>query len=231
MNARIRWAEQHLRYLFHDSQFLEQALTHRSASKLNNERLEFLGDAFLNFSIARCLYEARGEDNEGDLSRLRAELVKGETLADIARELNLDKRVILGPGELRSGGSRRDSILANALEALIGAVLLDGGSEAAGELITRLFAQRLEQLPESRALKDAKTRLQEWLQGRGMALPDYNVQSTAGPPHEQLFTVACTVAEMGVDSVGTGPSRRRAEQDAAAAMLSKLASEAEKTRS
>lgn len=220
--TRLDWAERHLKYRFKDADLLQQALTHRSASKLNNERLEFLGDAFLNFAIARRLYALRSEASEGDLSRLRAFLVRGSTLADVARALDLKEQLVLGPGELRSGGGRRESVLANGLEALIGAILLDGGSDAAQDCIDAIFAERLETLPAANSLKDPKTRLQEWLQARGLELPDYTVDLAVGEPHETTFTVVCSVPEDGRSSRGSGSSRRKAEQDAAEKLLAKL---------
>lgn len=225
MTPRARWAEARLRYRFHDPELLELALTHRSAAKLNNERLEFLGDAFLNFTVARRLYELRPEDSEGDLSRARAALVNQSTLAAIGREIGIDGQLVLGRGELRSGGAHRAAILADALEALLGAVLLDGGHEAGERLIETLFADRLEHLPESSDLKDPKTRLQEWLQGRGLTLPVYTVDAVEGREHEQLFTVICEVEEKGARTIGRGRSRRLAEQQAAGVMLAELARE------
>ncbi|NNC63289.1 MAG: ribonuclease III [Gammaproteobacteria bacterium] len=223
--TRLDWAERHLKYRFKDADLLQQALTHRSASKRNNERLEFLGDAFLNFAIAQRLYELRSEASEGDLSRLRAFLVRGTTLAEIARPLGLEQQLVLGPGELRSGGGRRESVLANGLEALIGAILLDGGTEAARDCIDVLFAERLETLPVAETLKDAKTRLQEWLQARGHELPDYTVESAVGEPHEKTFTVVCSAPADGRSSRGSGSSRRKAEQDAAEKLLANLIDE------
>lgn len=219
MIARARWAEDHLRYRFDDPSLLEAALTHRSASADNNERLEFLGDAFLSFFVAMKLYQMHPHANEGDLSRLRAALVKEATLAEIGRELGVDSQLILGAGEVRSGGASRDAALADTVEALIGAVLLDGGHDAAGLLLGRLYTVRLEQLPDSAALKDAKTQLQEWLQRRGLSLPAYKVDQVHGRHHEQTFTVICRVAEKAASTVGHGQSRRRAEQAAAAEML------------
>ena len=219
MTARLRWAEQHLQYHFRNPELLEQALTHRSASKENNERLEFLGDSFLNFAVARQLYEHHPSGSEGDLSRLRSALVKGTTLAELGRDLGLAPQIILGPGEHSSGGADRDSILANAVEAVIGAVLLDGGLEAADACVTRLFADRLEQLPDAGSLKDAKTKLQEHLQGRGLSLPVYTVESVSGEPHRQSFAVVCEVAETAARVEGHGQSRRQAEQSAAERML------------
>jgi len=220
--TRLDWAERHLNYRFEDAALLQQALTHRSASKRNNERLEYLGDAFLTFAIAQRLYTRRSEASEGDLSRLRAFLVRGTTLADIGRALGLEQQLVLGPGELRSGGGRRESVLANGLEALIGAILLDGGSEAAQMCIDELFEDRLEKLPNAESLKDAKTRLQEWLQARGHELPEYAVESAIGEPHEQTFTVVCSIPKDERSSRGSGTSRRKAEQEAAKTLLAIL---------
>jgi ribonuclease-3 len=220
--TRLDWAERKLGYRFRDAALLQQALTHRSASKENNERLEFLGDAFLNFSIARRLYELRPADAEGDLSRFRAFLVRGTMLAEIARELGLEQQLIVGPGELRAGGAQRESVLANGLEALIGAIVLDGGEAAAERCVDRLFASRLAALPAADSLKDPKTRLQEWLQARGRALPEYTVESAVGEAHEQTFTVVCSEPSGAHSSRGRGSSRRRAEQDAAETLLAQL---------
>jgi ribonuclease-3 len=222
VTARSRWAETYLQHRFADPELLELALTHRSASKHNNERLEFLGDAFLNFTVAQRLYAMRTGDSEGDLSRARASLVNQTTLADLGREIAIDKHLVLGRGELRSGGAQRAAVLADALEAVIGAVLMDGGHAAAEGLIDRLFADRFEQLPQSAELKDPKTRLQEWLQGRGLGLPVYKVDSVCGREHEQTFTVVCEVEERAARTMGHGRSRRIAEQEAAASMLMEL---------
>ena len=225
MSSRARWAETRLRYSFNDPTLLEQALTHRSASKINNERLEYLGDSFLNFAIARRLYALRLDDTEGDLSRARAALVKESTLAAIGQILGIDAELVLGPGELRNGGAQRGAVLADAVEALIGAVLLDGGTVAAEALIDWLFAEQIAALPDAATLKDAKTRLQEWLQGKGLRLPVYAIESVHGRDHEQTFVVSCEVTEKHAYTTGQGPSRRRAEQEAAAAMLAVLTSE------
>ena len=225
MSSRADWAEKHLRYRFKDPALLERALTHRSASRDNNERLEYLGDSFLSFATARRLYDLRPQDDEGDLSRARAALVKQATLATIGQRLQLDAQVILGRGELRSGGAQRVAVLADAVEALIGAVLLDGGAEAAEALIDLLFAAEFANLPDAATLKDPKTRLQEWLQGNGFRLPIYGVQSVSGRDHEQTFVVTCTVEEKDAHTSGRGSSRRHAEQEAAAAMLSVLTGE------
>lgn len=219
MSARGRWAETQLGYTFKSSSLLDLALTHRSASKANNERLEYLGDAFLNFAIARRLFELRRDDTEGDLSRARAALVKEPTLAAIGQRLGIDTQLTLGPGELRTGGAQRAAILADAVEALVGAVLLDGGAVAAEAVVDLMFAEQLNSLPDAATLKDPKTRLQEWLQGRGLPLPSYAVTAVHGRDHEQTFVVECEVRERNVRSTGQGRSRRGAEQEAAAAML------------
>lgn len=201
---------------------LQQALTHRSAGNLNNERLEFLGDAVLGLVIADALYARYPRASEGDLSRLRASLVKKPTLAGIARELELGEHLQLGSGELKSGGFRRDSILADALEAVIGAVYLDAGFEAAAALVLQLYQPRLQSLPEAAALKDPKTRLQEYLQSRHIELPDYQVIQVSGKAHAQTFEVECHIPGLDRCSRGRGSSRRKAEQAAAAGMLTEL---------
>lgn len=225
MTGRARWAEQHLKYTFRDESLLEQALTHRSASRRNNERLEFLGDALLNFAIAHRLFGERSGDAEGDLSRARAALVNKSVLAELGRRLKMDEQLILGPGELRSGGAQRSSALADAVEAVIGAVLVDGGYDAARSLVHRLLELELEQLPEAADLKDPKTKLQEWLQGRGFALPRYEVDAVEGKEHRRVFRVLCKVDAAEVEAAGTGSSRRLAEQDAAAQALAALTHE------
>jgi ribonuclease-3 len=225
VSSRGLWAETQLRYTFKDAALLELALTHRSASRTNNERLEYLGDSFLNFAIARRLFTLRPEDAEGDLSRARAALVKEPTLAAIGQRLGVDAQLTLGPGELRSGGAQRATILADAVEALIGAVLLDGGAAAAEAVIDLMFAEQFASLPDAATLKDPKTRLQEWLQGRGLPLPSYVVTSVSGRDHEQTFVVDCEVREKNAHTTGQGQSRRRAEQEAAAAMLVVLTGE------
>ncbi|MEO0975116.1 MAG: ribonuclease III [Pseudomonadota bacterium] len=210
---------------FAQAELLEAALTHRSAGGRNNERLEFLGDAVLGLVIAEALFRRREAAREGALSRLRASLVKRDTLAEIAQDLDLGAYLRLGVGEQRSGGFRRASILADALEALFGAIYLDGGFDAARATVLLLYEARLEDLPAAADLKDAKTRLQEWLQGQGLALPRYDLVATDGQAHAQTFTVTCTVDEPAGETRGQGPSRQRAEQDAAAQMLEKLSGE------
>jgi ribonuclease-3 len=217
-----RWANTRLQYAFEDQELLNQALTHRSASRSNYERLEFLGDSFLNFTIAEQLYEQCPHYDEGDLSRTRASLVNRHSLAVIAGQLELEQHIIIGEGERRAGGAQRSSVLADSVEAIIGAVLLDGGHAAARTVVLRLFNSRFAQLPLPDELKDAKTRLQEWLQGRGRGLPLYSVESTTGKDHERVFSVRCELADTARQSVGEGRSRRSAEQSAAAAMLRDL---------
>lgn len=224
MTDRARWARQSLGLEFSDPALLEQALTHRSASRTNNERLEFLGDAMLGTTAAFLLYAERPEASEGDLSRARAALVNRRALAKIGRQLGVDDHLRLGAGELSSGGAQRESALADAVEALIGAVLVDSGYEAADSLVRRLLAGPLAGLPEAEALKDAKTRLQEWLQARGLGLPDYSVDEVSGKDHNQVFAVSCSVASLDKAVAGRGSSRRRAEQAAAGAMLIELTS-------
>jgi len=212
-----------LRYRFAQSKLLQLALTHRSRGNPNNERLEFLGDAVLNMVVAELLYRARFNAPEGDLSRLRARIVRERTLAEVARELELGEYVLLGSGELKSGGFLRDSILADALEAIIGAVFLDGGFECACDLVERLMSQRIANLPDAEQLKDAKTRLQEQLQSRSLDLPDYEVVDTRGADHDRRFTVVCRVAMLEAPVQATASSRRKAEQAAATMALDEIA--------
>lgn len=200
---------------FSDIALFEQALTHRSADSRNNERLEFLGDAVLGLVTAEALYRAFPNADEGELSRFRARLVRRETLAEIAFELGLGDHLRLGSGELKSGGFRRESILADALESIIGAVYLDSGFDTATELVRRLLDDRIEVLGELDEIKDAKTRLQEYLQARQKELPEYQVSDVQGQPHAQTFHVSCRIPDLLESVTGTGSSRRRAEQQAA----------------
>lgn len=214
--------QERLGHSFRNVALLEQALTHRSFSSDHNERLEFLGDSVLSLAVSGLLFERLARQSEGDLSRIRANLVKQDTLFQLADKLALSKVLRLGEGELRSGGQRRPSILADALEALIGAVYLDAGFAAAQALVLRLF-EGVDLSPgQSVQGKDAKTALQEWLQGRKMKLPAYRVVGTSGEAHRQVFEVECEIHETGHSERGTGPSRRAAEQAAAAAMLQHL---------
>ncbi len=211
-----------LQHDFSDPKLLTRALTHRSFSADHNERLEFLGDSVLNLAVAHLLYERLSALPEGDLSRIRANLVKQDTLHQLAVDLGLPGEIRLGEGEVRSGGHKRPSILADALEAVIGAVYLDAGYPAAQALVQRLF-RAVEINPQMQAsAKDAKTELQEWLQGRKMKLPVYRVVATLGVAHKQTFDVECEVAELQRVERGIGGSRRAGEQAAAAAMLQVL---------
>lgn len=210
---------------FNDPALFKRALTHRSADSDNNERLEFLGDSVLGFVIAECLCEKFLEADEGVLSRLRATLVNQTVLANLARELNLGDYLFLGSGELKSGGYRRDSILSDALEAIIGAILKDQGMDAAKKWILELFADSINRLSLDGWKKDAKTRLQELMQGRGLELPVYLLVSQEGQPHDQHFQVECRIQLMSLTAQGSGTSRKKAEQQAAENMLAKLLEE------
>jgi ribonuclease-3 len=211
-----------LQHRFANPRLLERALTHRSFGADHNERLEFLGDSVLNLAISGLLFEKLGDLPEGDLSRVRANLVKQDTLFGLAQELGVSAGLRLGDGEKRSGGHKRPSILADALEAVIGAVFLDGGYEPASDLVRRLYAGVELNARMSALGKDPKTELQEWLQGRKMKLPVYRVVATLGEAHKQTFDVECTVQETGHSERGIGASRRAGEQAAAAAMLQHL---------
>lgn len=215
--------ERFLGYSFSDDSLLRNALTHRSVSGDNNERLEFLGDSILNFVIAAELFQNYANAPEGDLSRLRASLVNKETLVKVAQQLELGDFILLGSGELKSGGFRRKSILADAVEAIFGAVYLDAGFDASRQLILRLYESWLETGIDIEQLKDPKTRLQEYLQSRRQVLPDYEVVEAYGKPHAQTFKVRCVVAGLDRNIYGIGSSRRKAEQQAAEAVLEILA--------
>lgn len=204
-----------LEYSFNDIELLNEALTHRSYAAKNNERLEFLGDGILNFVIAHELFKQYPDVQEGDLSRLRANLVNKESLAVIAKQLELGDVIQLGSGELKSGGFRRPSILADTVESIFGAVYCDGGFEPCRELIVRLYANRLSSPTDLQSLKDPKTQLQELLQSRRFALPDYQVTNVTGQAHAQIFHVRCNIKPMNIDVSGEGKSRRKAEQVAA----------------
>ena len=214
--------QQALAYQFKDINLLSQALTHRSKGSTNNERLEFLGDAILGFIAADLLYSQFQQSPEGHLSRFRASLVKKETLAALAREFSLGDYLRLGSGELKSGGFRRDSILADAMEAIFGAMYLDGGLKNVRKLIERCLSSRLDKLSAESDMKDPKTRLQEYLQARRLELPDYTVTETLGDDHEQEFEVQCKVAGLSQPIKGVGSSRRKAEQAAARQALENL---------
>ncbi|MFN4149191.1 MAG: ribonuclease III [Rhodocyclaceae bacterium] len=201
---------------------LRQALTHRSHSSPHNERFEFLGDSVLNCAVAILLFRQFPALKEGELSRLRASLVRQETLAEIATSLGLGDALRLGEGELKSGGFRRPSILADALEAIFGAICLDAGFDAALAAIERLYRERIEHLDPHHAGKDAKTALQEWLQGRRLPLPQYLLMETHGHAHAQEFVVTCNIPALDLSVMGRGLSRRAAEQEAARAALARL---------
>ena len=226
MRAPLERLARALDYSFRSSDLMEQALTHRSAAGLNNERLEYLGDALLDFFVAEALYFRFEEADEGQLSRLRAGMVKKESLAAVARSLNLGDYLRLGAGELRSGGHARDSILADATEAVLAAVYLDGGMEAAKRVVLRLFNPKLNEIDPEQALKDPKTRLQEYLQAYKHPLPEYGILEVGGSQHAQQFKVFCRVLALARESLGTGTSRRRAEQQAARNMLAELSGSA-----
>ncbi|MFM0504368.1 ribonuclease III [Paraburkholderia caffeinilytica] len=214
--------ESRLRYEFRNAELLRQALTHRSHSSTHNERLEFLGDSVLNCAVAALLFQRFGKLDEGDLSRVRANLVKQQSLYEIAQALNISEGLRLGEGELRSGGFRRPSILADTLEAVLGAVFLDGGFDAAQTVIKRLYVPILDHIDPRTLGKDAKTLLQEYLQGHKIALPTYTVVATHGAAHNQQFEVECTVPKLDVKVSGSGASRRAAEQAAAKKALDEV---------
>lgn len=207
---------------FRDPALLELALTHRSYGGDNNERLEFLGDSIVNFVIGEALFQRFPQAREGQLSRLRARLVKGQTLAELAREFSLGEQLRLGSGEMKSGGYRRDSILADAVEAIIGAIYLDAGMDAVKARILSWYGTRLESIDLQDTQKDPKTRLQEFLQSRQSPLPRYEVTSVEGEAHAQTFTVECHVEMLDDHTIGAGTSRRHAEQEAAKNALSQL---------
>ncbi len=216
-------------YRFKDTGLLREALTHRSAGPKNYERLEFLGDSALNLVISRRLFEKFPRADEGDLSRMRARIVRGRTLAEVATRLQLGKQLILGQGEMNSGGVRRSSILADALESLIGAILLDGGFVACEQAVAQMFYPLIDELPAVELLKDAKTRLQEWLQARGRPLPVYRLVKEEGADHAKRFHVACELDDGSVPVLAMASSRRQAEQLAAADCLRQLEARSKRT--
>ena len=214
--------QQAIGHRFTRPELLQQAVTHRSFGSPHNERLEFLGDSIVNCVIAIALFERFGELREGDMSRLRANLVRQEALYRLADGLKLGDYLRLGEGEMKSGGHRRPSILADALEAIFAAVFLDAGFEGAKAVIDRLYAASLAGLDPARALQDPKTALQEWLQGRRMPLPRYSLADTRGEAHQQEFEVECEIAGLGLKTRGVGVSRRAAEQQSAQRALELL---------
>ncbi len=210
-------------YRFRQTNLLEQALTHRSYSRqLNNERLEFLGDSILNLIITNHIYERFSDADEGDLSRIRASLVKEETLARVARKIDLGEYIHLGGGELKSGGFRRASILSDVLEALIGAIYLDSDYAQTETAVLHLYREQLQSIDADTNLRDPKTRLQEYLQANKNNLPSYQVEQTTGKSHDQVFTVSCKLTDLDMQCSGRGSSRKKAEQQAAQKILDKL---------
>lgn len=225
ITTRLDSLERALGYQFNDRALLEQALTHKSAGADNNERLEFLGDAVLGMAVAAGLFERAPSLAENDMTVLRASLVRKDSLAEVARALDLGDHLVLGLGERRSGGFDRASILADAFEAVLGAVYIDAGYSEAFDLVSRLFSERIRSVdPDS--VKDAKTRLQELLQGRGLPLPDYEVVDASGEDHDRSFTVCCRIAQLDIEAAATARSRRSAEKAAAKLVLAEVARQA-----
>lgn len=214
--------EQRLGYSFSDQRQLQLALTHRSHGASNNERLEFLGDSILNFIIGEALFKRLPEAREGQLSRLRSQIVKGDTLALLAREFELGDCLILGEGELKSGGKSRDSILADSVEAIIGAIYLESGLDLCRERVLTWFAPRLNELSSTTSAKDPKSRLQEYMQSQRQPLPEYTVVEIGGEGHAQVFTIECCVALAKQATRAVASNRREAEKQAAALMLAQL---------
>lgn len=222
MIDKLKRLERKIGHTFVDGDLLKRAITHRSAGSRHNERLEFLGDSILSLVIAEALYHRFPDVSEGDMSRMRATLVREKTLAELAREFDLGEYLILGPGELKSGGFRRESILADTVEALIGAIFLDVGIEQIRTLLLQWYASRLHEIRPGADQKDPKTRLQELLQGKRKPLPSYAVVKVKGEAHNQEFTVQCEIEGVDVTVVGVGSSRRKAEQAAAEKALEQL---------
>ncbi len=225
INANLDLLQKTIKYQFTDISLLKQALTHRSAHHKHNERLEFLGDAVLGSVIATKLYQKFPKADEGQLSRLRAFLVKEKALSELACELNFSQYLVLGSGELKSGGFRRASILSDTFEAVIGAVLLDSNYQQACEYILELYQQRLTELSLNMAEKDPKTQLQEWLQARSINTPVYDVIRSTGKDHSKTYWVTCNLEYQGITVEGYGGSRRKAEQDAASKAMNKIKAE------
>lgn len=219
MNASVRQLEHKLSYKFQTKSLAELALTHRSANSIHNERLEFLGDSILGFTVAEALFSGFPEASEGDLSRMRSALVNKETLALIARDLNLGSLLLLGPGELKSGGRERSSMLADAVEAVIGAIYLDTGIDTCRTKVLELLSPYMPDTSPGNVYKDSKTRLQELLQAQGQDVPVYEVVSISGEAHQQIFSVSCCVSLLREPTFGKGSNRRVAEQQAAQAAL------------
>ncbi len=215
-------------YSFSDPDLLNLALSHRSVGRTNNERLEFLGDSILNFVVSARLFDLKPNDNEGELSRLRARIVRGESLAKLAQGINLGEYIKLGEGELKSGGYKRKSILADALEAVFGAIYLDGGFEPCEAAILHVCNPMIAELPDAQELIDPKTRLQEWLQGKRHGLPVYSLLSEKGPPHKKQFLIQCEAIDLDIKVTGSGSSRQKAEQAAASAALDLIEADSNK---
>jgi ribonuclease III len=230
MNELPSKLEEAIGYKFEDETFLEIALTHRSIGQGNNERLEYLGDAVLGFIIADAIFKKFSQASEGELTRLRASLVKGETLAKLGRELKLGDYIKLGPGEMKSGGWRRDSILANTLEAIIGAVYLDSDMDVCRQCVISLYRQLLSEISPDKLIKDPKTALQELLQSRRHELPVYHVLSEFGDAHERVFNVGCEIKDQNISVQAEGRSKRIAEQLAAEKALFALEKNFKKTQ-
>ncbi|HEX2140522.1 MAG TPA: ribonuclease III [Woeseiaceae bacterium] len=219
MEKAAAWLKRSLDYEFRDVELLRQALTHRSAAGPDNERLEYLGDAVLDVVVSEVVFRLMPMAGEGVLSRIRSSLVKDTTLAALATELDIGQHLILGPGEKRSGVYRRSSVLADALEAIFGAVYLDTGFEEARHVIQKAYGERLLELPESASRRDPKSRLQELLQSKQLERPSYNVEAVSGQAHRQSFEVSCRIGTLDTVTIGRGRTRRQAEQEAAMKML------------
>ena len=222
MEKATAWLKKALAYEFTNEELLRRALTHRSAPGRNNERLEFLGDSVLQLVVSEHVYREKDDAREGRLSRLRSSLVKDATLSEVATELGIGEHLILGSGEKKTGGHRRASILADAIEAIFGAVYLDAGFDAARKVVERAVGDRLVHLPGAGELRDPKSRLQEFLQARQMALPTYDLVNVSGKAHKQFFQVSCAIEDGNQVTTGSGTTRRDAEQEAAAKMLERL---------
>ena len=222
MVSNITQLQRRLGYVFNDPTLLSLALSHRSFASANNERMEFLGDAILGLVVTDYLYQQFPDAREGELSRMRSHIVRGESLAEVAKQLELGSDILLGPGEMKSGGHRRDSILGDTVEALLGAVYLDKGIDASRDRIFDWFKSLLDSALEVKPLKDSKTTLQEWLQQRGKSLPDYKLVDTGGEAHSRLFTVSCKIDAVGQEMTAIATSRRRAEQVVAEQLLTEL---------
>ncbi|GJM12441.1 MAG: ribonuclease 3 [Pseudohongiella sp.] len=222
MVKKLENLQQSLAYQFSNPELARLALTHRSANAAHNERLEFLGDSLLGFIVAKMLYARNPEASEGDLSRMRAALVNKNALAAAAREIGLGEHILLGTGEANSGGRDRDSILADAVEALIAAIFMDGGMKPCEAFVRKISERKLAQDTSKTKRKDAKTRLQEFLHARGSSLPSYEVVKTSGVAHAQVFHVGCRVESLGAEALGSGSSKREAEQAAAKKILDEI---------